>query len=269
MANSSTPLNMHSQTATWRHYTSRCLAIRPLSFKVENYRSTAVNYYADTWRPIPAARGRNVGCGYGRVPTFLAVQRGSTPAVDTAEQAASELHSHNTSNDSDNDSGDGEAVYNGSNDASESRTDSATPDPENELRNGDPERFGTTNGENGAMGNGAIGNGAIEGDEAFWERRREEKALRSKSQDKGEDVSEGLAITPAQLAAEVERRRNFAIISHPDAGKTTLTEKLLLYGGAIHEAGTVKARRAARSATSDWMELEKQRGRRQDRWHGR
>jgi peptide chain release factor 3 len=56
------------------------------------------------------------------------------------------------------------------------------------------------------------------------------------------------------------RRRTFAIISHPDAGKTTLTEKLLLYGGAIHLAGSVKARRAARHATSDWMELERQRG---------
>ena len=55
-------------------------------------------------------------------------------------------------------------------------------------------------------------------------------------------------------------RRTFAIISHPDAGKTTLTEKLLLYGGAIHTAGAVKARRAQRSATSDWMELEKKRG---------
>jgi len=55
-------------------------------------------------------------------------------------------------------------------------------------------------------------------------------------------------------------RRTFCIVSHPDAGKTTLTEKLLLYGGAIHEAGTVKARKAARYATSDWMEIEKQRG---------
>eukprot|EP00798_Chlamydomonas_sp_ICE-L_P029642 gene29642-18281_t len=64
----------------------------------------------------------------------------------------------------------------------------------------------------------------------------------------------------AELKEEVARRRNFAIISHPDAGKTTLTEKLLLFGGAIHEAGEVKARRAAKSATSDWMELEKQRG---------
>ncbi len=63
-----------------------------------------------------------------------------------------------------------------------------------------------------------------------------------------------------RIARETERRRTFAIISHPDAGKTTLTEKLLLYGGAIHLAGAVKARRAARHATSDWMELEKQRG---------
>ncbi len=59
---------------------------------------------------------------------------------------------------------------------------------------------------------------------------------------------------------EYQRRRTFAIISHPDAGKTTLTEKLLLYGGAIHTAGAVKARRAQRSATSDWMELERKRG---------
>jgi peptide chain release factor 3 len=63
-----------------------------------------------------------------------------------------------------------------------------------------------------------------------------------------------------ELEAAVERRRNFAIISHPDAGKTTLTEKLLLYGGAIHEAGAVKARRSQRKATSDWMEMEQQRG---------
>ena len=69
---------------------------------------------------------------------------------------------------------------------------------------------------------------------------------------------------PVELLTEIEQavasRRNFAIISHPDAGKTTLTEKLLLYGGAIHEAGAVKARRAQRSATSDWMEMEQQRG---------
>ena len=59
---------------------------------------------------------------------------------------------------------------------------------------------------------------------------------------------------------EIKRRRTFAIISHPDAGKTTLTEKLLLYGGAIHLAGSVKARKTARYAVSDWMEIEKQRG---------
>jgi len=59
---------------------------------------------------------------------------------------------------------------------------------------------------------------------------------------------------------EIRRRRTFAIISHPDAGKTTLTEKLLLYGGAIHLAGSVKARRAARHATSDWMKIEQERG---------
>lgn len=63
-----------------------------------------------------------------------------------------------------------------------------------------------------------------------------------------------------QLAQEVEKRRTFAIISHPDAGKTTLTEKLLLFGGAIRLAGTVKARKASKHATSDWMEIEKQRG---------
>jgi len=64
----------------------------------------------------------------------------------------------------------------------------------------------------------------------------------------------------SELEQEVARRRTFAIISHPDAGKTTLTEKLLLYGGAIHLAGSVKAKRARRHATSDWMELEKERG---------
>lgn len=62
------------------------------------------------------------------------------------------------------------------------------------------------------------------------------------------------------LNDEVSKRRTFAIISHPDAGKTTLTEKLLLFGGAIQMAGTVKGRKASRHATSDWMELEKQRG---------
>jgi peptide chain release factor 3 len=64
----------------------------------------------------------------------------------------------------------------------------------------------------------------------------------------------------AALAQAVGRRRNFAIISHPDAGKTTLTEKLLLYGGAIQQAGAVKAKGEQRKVTSDWMELEKQRG---------
>src|SRR3954463_10446084 len=62
------------------------------------------------------------------------------------------------------------------------------------------------------------------------------------------------------LQKEVARRRTFAIISHPDAGKTTLTEKLLLYGGAIHLAGAVKAKSSQRHTTSDWMEIEKQRG---------
>jgi peptide chain release factor 3 len=62
------------------------------------------------------------------------------------------------------------------------------------------------------------------------------------------------------FAAEINRRRTFAIISHPDAGKTTLTEKLLLFGGAIQMAGAVKGRKAARHATSDWMRLEQQRG---------
>lgn len=66
--------------------------------------------------------------------------------------------------------------------------------------------------------------------------------------------------TPSIMVNETARRRTFAIISHPDAGKTTLTEKLLLFGGAIQLAGTVKGRKAARHATSDWMELEKQRG---------
>jgi len=64
----------------------------------------------------------------------------------------------------------------------------------------------------------------------------------------------------SDISKEVARRRTFAIISHPDAGKTTITEKLLLFGGAIQLAGTVKGRKAARHATSDWMELEKQRG---------
>ena len=65
---------------------------------------------------------------------------------------------------------------------------------------------------------------------------------------------------PPDLVRDVAQRRTFAIISHPDAGKTTLTEKLLLFGGAIQMAGTVKARKSSRHATSDWMEIEKQRG---------
>lgn len=63
-----------------------------------------------------------------------------------------------------------------------------------------------------------------------------------------------------ELKQEIERRRTFAIISHPDAGKTTLTEKLLLFGGAIHVAGAVKSNKIKKTATSDWMEIEKQRG---------
>ncbi len=67
-------------------------------------------------------------------------------------------------------------------------------------------------------------------------------------------------MTEDEIFNEIKRRRTFAIISHPDAGKTTLTEKLLLFGGAIQMAGTVKGRKAARHATSDWMRLEQQRG---------
>ena len=68
------------------------------------------------------------------------------------------------------------------------------------------------------------------------------------------------AETPSPIATEVERRRTFAIISHPDAGKTTLTEKLLLFGGAIQLAGQVKAKRDRRSTRSDWMAIERERG---------
>ncbi len=66
--------------------------------------------------------------------------------------------------------------------------------------------------------------------------------------------------SPQELAREIARRRTFGIVSHPDAGKTTLTEKLLLFGGAIQLAGSVKARKASRHATSDWMAMEKERG---------
>lgn len=69
-----------------------------------------------------------------------------------------------------------------------------------------------------------------------------------------------ITISMSAFTDQIQRRRTFAIISHPDAGKTTLTERLLQYGGAIQLAGTVKARKSARYATSDWMELEKQRG---------
>ena len=62
------------------------------------------------------------------------------------------------------------------------------------------------------------------------------------------------------MIEEIKKRRTFAIISHPDAGKTTLTEKFLLYGGAINLAGTVKGRKAAKHAVSDWMDIEKERG---------
>ena len=64
----------------------------------------------------------------------------------------------------------------------------------------------------------------------------------------------------SDLRKEIEKRRTFAIISHPDAGKTTLTEKFMLYGGAINLAGSVKGKATARHAVSDWMEIEKQRG---------
>ncbi|MCD8338644.1 MAG: peptide chain release factor 3 [Burkholderiales bacterium] len=69
-----------------------------------------------------------------------------------------------------------------------------------------------------------------------------------------------MAQTSSQLDKDIQTRRTFAIISHPDAGKTTLTEKLLLFGGAIQMAGAVKSRKTARHATSDWMEVEQQRG---------
>src|SRR5215217_4453495 len=68
------------------------------------------------------------------------------------------------------------------------------------------------------------------------------------------------AAVTSPLSAEVKRRRTFAIISHPDAGKTTLTEKLLLFGGAINLAGQVKAKRDRRSTRSDWMAIERERG---------
>lgn len=75
-----------------------------------------------------------------------------------------------------------------------------------------------------------------------------------------ERVETSNACSSAEIGREVDRRRTFAIISHPDAGKTTLTEKLLLYGGAIQVAGAVKAKRGKANAVSDWMEMEKERG---------
>jgi peptide chain release factor 3 len=71
---------------------------------------------------------------------------------------------------------------------------------------------------------------------------------------------EPVSVELTELEREVARRRTFAIISHPDAGKTTLTEKLLLYAGAIELAGAVRGRKARRHATSDWMALEQERG---------
>lgn len=81
--------------------------------------------------------------------------------------------------------------------------------------------------------------------------------LEVENEDEGLDTSGESFRAPQE---EIDRRRNFAIISHPDAGKTTLTEKLLLFGGAIQDAGAVKARADQRKATSDFMEIEKQRG---------
>src|ERR1700723_1892884 len=74
------------------------------------------------------------------------------------------------------------------------------------------------------------------------------------------DQSQSLTETEDHLPVEIRRRRTFAIIAHPDAGKTTLTEKLLLFGGAIQAAGAVKARGDARRARSDWMKVERERG---------
>src|SRR5690606_26704400 len=82
----------------------------------------------------------------------------------------------------------------------------------------------------------------------------------SKAVQKPVQVLEKPEMTSGEISEKIGKRRTFAIISHPDAGKTTLTEKLLLFGGAIQLAGTVKGRKAARHATSDWMRLEQQRG---------
>jgi peptide chain release factor 3 len=90
---------------------------------------------------------------------------------------------------------------------------------------------------------------------AFTGHRRIGLASANRSGHQGE-----MAESLDPIRSEVARRRTFAIISHPDAGKTTLTEKLLLYGGAVRLAGSVKQRRAERHATSDWMALERERG---------
>lgn len=82
----------------------------------------------------------------------------------------------------------------------------------------------------------------------------------SAADDASDAASGNRKVSTDLIAREVKRRRTFGIISHPDAGKTTLTEKLLLFSGAIQLAGTVKARKSGRHATSDWMEIEKQRG---------
>ena len=71
-----------------------------------------------------------------------------------------------------------------------------------------------------------------------------------------QSLTEPAAVPRELIAREVARRRTFGIISHPDAGKTTLTEKLLLFSGAIQLAGTVKGRKSSRHATSDWMDIE-------------
>ena len=73
-------------------------------------------------------------------------------------------------------------------------------------------------------------------------------------------VEEFSIMSTGSLADEIRRRRTFAIISHPDAGKTTLTEKLLLFGGAIQLAGQVKAKRDRRTTRSDWLAIERERG---------
>src|SRR5512137_2345804 len=80
------------------------------------------------------------------------------------------------------------------------------------------------------------------------------------SDDLEQSIQEPAAVPRDKIAREVARRRTFGIISHPDAGKTTLTEKLLLFSGAIQMAGAVKARKSGRHATSDFLEIEKQRG---------